>query len=218
MKVLRINEYEVPDELIERDRLFSVFVFGLHRSGTSMMTKICELLGVNMVYTSEEIKDKTDNRFKKQYGDYHANPKGFNEVTKDFTGHYMKIASTPYSGCKMIIPVCGNRWEWVSMYPSKVILMMRDLEEIRQSQMAYFKPQGVDVAYIRTALVSEKIKLRDNNIDFITVNYREVLDNPIKEISKVARFLNAKQSILEAVKSVDKKQNRFKKEELVSGL
>ncbi len=37
-KLLKVEEYEVSDEIIERDRLFSVYVLGLPQSGTSMMT------------------------------------------------------------------------------------------------------------------------------------------------------------------------------------
>jgi len=44
---------EEVDFVIENLRLYNVYVFGLPRSGTSMTTHVCELLGVKMVHTSE---------------------------------------------------------------------------------------------------------------------------------------------------------------------
>jgi len=47
-KILQYSEIEVDDRIIERDRLYQIYVFSLPRSGSSMMTHIVELLGVNM--------------------------------------------------------------------------------------------------------------------------------------------------------------------------
>lgn len=218
MKILRINEFELSKEEIEISRLFSVFVFGLPRSGTSMMTRIVELLGVNMIHTSEDNKEKTKKRFKKKFGDYHANPNGFFEVTEDFTKHYLKVVSTPYSGCKMIVPVCNHRFDWVKMYPSKVILMLRDPEEIRQSQMAYFRRDNIKIEKIRTSLAMEKVKLRENNIDSIFVNYRGVLEDTINVVTYIKEFIKSDKDIVDAVNFVKPNQIRYKKEELVPGL
>lgn len=216
--ILDVKFKEVDDDIIERDRLFNVYLFGLPRSGTSMTTKILEMLGINMVYTSEEDKGKTDERFKKKYGEYHANPNGFFEITKNQFTNYLKVLSKPYSGCKMIIPVSGIRWEIVKTYPSKVIFMTRDVEEIRQSQMAYYKPQGVDVAYLRTALVTQRVRLREHDIDYLEVNYNELLIDKVNIIQQIKEFINSDISIDEAVAFVQPKQNRFKAEELISGI
>lgn len=217
-KYLQIHEFELDDEIIEEKKYFNVYLIGLPRSGTSMTTHILELLGVNMVYTSEEDKEKTDERFKKKYGEYHANPNGFFEITNNQFTNLLKILAKPYSGCKMIIPVNGIRWEVLKNYPSKVVFMTRDVEEIRQSQMAYYRPEGVDVAYLRSALVTQRVNLKKNNIDFLEVNYNELLKDKINIIKQIKDFIKSDKDIKEAVDFVQPKQNRFKVEELVSGL
>jgi hypothetical protein len=123
---------------------FNVFVFSLPRCGSSMMTGIVERLGVNMVYTSED-KDnrkKMRKQHKKRLGEYVPN-EHFYEITENQFANWMKVMETPYAGCKVIIPVQGMRWEAVMHQPSKVIMMMRDPEEIRQSQEAFYSKKTV---------------------------------------------------------------------------
>ena len=218
--VLNIQFKEIDDDIVERDRLFNVFLLGLPRSGTSLTTNILQKLGVNMIHTSEfeDKKKATDERFEKKYGDYHANPEGFFEITEDQFTYMMKIFQQPYSGCKMIIPVQGFRWEILRKYPCKVVFMSRDVEEIRQSQMAYYKPSGVDVAYLRSALATQRVRLREHKIDFLEVNYNELLKKPRPIIEGIAEFINTDVYIDEAVALVDPDKNRFKSEELIPGI
>jgi len=216
--VLDINFNEMDDEIIEEERLFNVYLLGLPRSGTSMTTKILELLGVNMIYTSEEDKEKTDESFKNRYGDYHANPGGFFEITRHQFANFLKVLSKPYSGCKMIIPVQGIRWEILTTYPCKVVFMSRDVEEIRQSQMAYYRPQGVDVAYLRSALATQRVRLRESGLDFLEVNYNELLKNKTEIITEIRDFIRSDRDTTKAIDFVQPKQNRFKSKELTVGL
>ena len=216
--ILDIKFKEVDDEIIERDRLFNVYLLGLPRSGTSMTTHILELLGVNIINTSEDDKEKTDKRFKAKYGEYHANPNGFFEITNHQFTNFLKVLSKPYSGCKMIVPVQGIRWELIKDYPSKVIFMSRDVEEIRQSQMAYYKPTGVDVAFLRSALATQRVNLRKSNIPFLEVNYNDLLKDKVNIIQSIKDFIKSDNDIQEAVDFVQPKQQRFKREVLVSGL
>jgi hypothetical protein len=218
VKLLEIKEKWVDREEVERRRLFNVYLFGLPRSGTSMTTRILELLGINMIHTSEDYKDKTDEKFKKKFGEYHANPTGFYEITRDQFKMFLKVLSTPYSGCKMVVPVQGYRWEVVTGFPSKVILMHRDPEEIRQSQMAYYRKDNISIAAIRTQLVQEKMKLKRHKIDHMVVEYRDILDDPKREILKIAKFIRMYGDIQPAIDFVNPDQNRFKVEELEVGL
>jgi hypothetical protein len=214
---ININTKYIEDETIKRNKLFNVFVFGLPRSGTSMMMHILELLGVNMVHTSEQHKEKIDERFKKKYGEYHANPNGFFEITENLFYNYIKVFSKPYSGCKMIIPVNGIRLEVVKLSQSKIIFMTRDPEEIRQSQMAYYSPNA-DVSYIRTALSTQRVFLKNNNFDFLEINYNEILKDKVNIINKIKTFINSDVDIQEAVDFIQPSHNRFKRELLISGI
>lgn len=203
---------------------FNVFIFSLPRCGSSMMTGIVERLGVNMIYTSEEEekRKKMKKEYKKKLGKYIPN-EHFYEITENHFANWMKIMETPYSGCKVIIPVVGMRWEAVLYKPSRVIMMMRDLEEIRQSQEAFYSKR-TDIAYLRTAIVSEQLKLETakkdhpETFDFIQVQYQDVLANPKKEIKRIAEFIQAPNQITKAVNSVKPKANRFKKEDLIEGI
>lgn len=217
--IIDIKFDQIDEETIERERLFHVYLFGLPRSGTSLTTHILEMLGVNMIYTSEDDKEKTDERFKKKYGNYHANLDGFFEITRNQFTNYCKVLSKPYSGCKMIIPVQGIRWEIVREYPSKVIFMTRDVEEIRQSQEAYYAQEGsVDIAYLRSALATQRVNLRNHKIDFIEINYNELLINTREMVTQIRDFINSYFEVEEAVKLVDPNKNRFKREQLIAGL
>ena len=208
----KINSYELPEDEIITQKLFHVFVFGLPRSGTSMMTHICELLGVTMVHTSEEKKHEY-----KHLGEYHPNPNGFFEVTRDTMEHFLQIIATPYSGCKMIIPVNHLRFDLVKMLPSKVIMMWRDPEEIRQSQNAFYA-HNADTAFIRTALVQEKLKLKENGIDHIIVEYRDIIKDPSGYITRVKEFIRSDRDIDEAVAFVNPDAYRFDRDKIVEGL
>lgn len=203
---------------------FNVFVFSLPRCGSSMMTGIVERLGVNMVYTSED-KDKRANmkkRYKKTLGEYVPN-EHFYEIVDNQFANWMKVMKTKYAGCKVIIPVNGMRWEAVCHQPAKVIMMMRDPEEIRQSQEAFYSKK-TDIAYLRTAIVTEQLKLEKmketfpTKFDFIQVQYQDVLADPKSEIKKIAEFIQAPNRITRAVNSVNKKANRFKKDEITVGI
>lgn len=215
MKLPTIKWTEYSEDEIYQNRLYNVYLFGLPRSGTSMMTHVLELLGVNMIHTSENNRQNRDKIYERKFGEYHPNETGFYEITNNIFENFLKVLSTPYGGCKMIIPVIGYRWDIVKDYPSKVVMMERDVEEIRQSQMAFYA-HNVDVAYLRTALAQTKVQLRKNNIDHIVVNYRDVLDNKEYEVSRIADFIRAPNNISEALNFINPKQNRFRREELVN--
>jgi hypothetical protein len=119
----------------------------------------------------------------------------------------------------MIVPVHNQRFDAVKHTPCKVILTWRDPEEIRQSQMAYYRRgQDIDIGIIRSLLVEEKLKLEKNNIPYIIADYNKLLKNPTKEIQAIADFIKSPNSIDKALEFVNPKQNRFKKEELIDGL
>jgi len=118
----------------------------------------------------------------------------------------------------MIIPVGNLRWELVKKYPSKVIMMTRDAEEIRQSQMAYYRKGNITIEEIRTHLTMQEMRLKKHNIDYMVVDYHDVLNEPVKIISEIAQFIGSTKIIDAAVNSVQPQQNRFKKGELYDGI
>ena len=207
--IYKIEKKKYDSSYIEKNKLFNVFVFGLPRSGTSMMTHICELLGVKMIHTTEDKKSDHDKRYKEKFGEYHPNPNGFFEIADNPLEHFFEIASTPYSGCKMIIPVMGTRWELIKMLPSRVIMMVRNPDEIKESQEAFYSNES-DVAYLRTALVTQAVNLRDGGIDHIQVNYSDVVKDPITQITRVRDFIKSDRLIEPCVEFVQPDLYRHK--------
>ena len=229
---LVLAESEMPLSDIEKARLFNVFVFSLPRSGSSMMSNIVQELGVNMIHTSdtpEELEKRNENE-RKRYGDeYKMNEGGFFEITKNVWHHYLRIMATPFSGCKMILPITPERMSVVEFNPcAKVVMMWRDPEEMRQSQQAsYNGDKGVTEdeaeaarAVIRTKLVNQKLALEKKGIDTIHIQYQAVLADPEKAVRDVAAFLRVEdeEKILAAIKVVQPEKNRFKKDELVESI
>ena len=228
---VELSNCELGESEITANRLFHVFVLGLPRSGTSMMTKICELLGVNMIYTSEdpEKKEKMDERYKKTLGEkYHPNRDGFFEVTENLFDHFLDVLATPYSGCKMIIPVRRPIADVMVFHPySRVIQMWRDPEEIRQSQQAFYRGDSMEeadtrVAMLRTQLATQKLQLEKmgekSGLQTMHVQYREILASPTPIIEELADFINAPNDIGQAIAHVKPERNRFRKEDLVEGI
>lgn len=188
---------------------FRVFVFGLPRSGTSLMTHLCELLGVKMIHTSEEKPHEYPH-----LGEYHPNPTGFYEVTKNLFQNYVQIYQTPYSGCKMIVPVNGFRWDVVKSAPAKVIFMIRDTKEIKESQEAFYSKES-DEAYLRTALVSQRMWLKESGIDFIEVNYRDVVTDSKATVKRIKEFIQSKKPIKPCLEFINPSLYRQRKEVIV---
>lgn len=187
-----------------------MFVLGLPRSGTSITTKIVKALGVHIIATSEE----KPNAYK-HLGEYHPNPTGFYEITRNPFEHFLKIAGTPYSGCKMIIPVQGIRWDILKTLPSKVIMLDRDADEIKESQEAFYSC-GSDIAFIRSALAQEKVNLRNAKIDHIIVKHRDIYENTFQFVKQIADFINSDADLMDVMDLVDNNLHRHKKEEIPS--
>lgn len=222
MNAIELKDMTLEEEVetvIEILRLFGVFVLGAPRSGTSMKMKICSLLGVNMIYTSDKKRKEMDKLYKEKFGDYHPNKAGFYEIVDDYINSYIKILSTPYSGCKIIMPLMRVMRDIVDRIPSKIIMMERNSEEVAHSQMNFYAGRRfVDEALIRTQIVEEKIKLKERKINFIVMKYQDILDNPEREVLRLKKFINSPCDIGEAVNFIDKKAQRCKKEILIKGV
>jgi hypothetical protein len=206
-----------------------------------MMTGVIERLGVGMVHTTEdtETREKAQAQYKARFGAYVPN-EHFYEITHDQFSNWMKIYNTPFSGCKVIIPVNGIRWEAVCSQPAKVIMMDRDPAEIRQSQEAFYKkarakydgedPIATAEAHIRSMLANTRVMLDRRTrmshdtlfgqgdvapFDYKVVKYRDVLFDPEKQVGEVARFIGADlDRIGYAAASVDSSKIRFRREDL----
>ena len=225
---ISIEEQDLSEEEIFSQRLFRVYVLGLPRTGTSMMSGIVERLGVNFIANTEEedIKAARDSQHVKKYGESYVMNEAFYEIAKDRWERLFDVLSTPYSGCKLIIPVGPQDLALLKMQPSRVVMMWRDPEEVRQSQQASYKGgiiESEEEAENTRCRINEKLcdtytLLEENNIPVINFKYREVLENPEEKITKLAKFINSDEDISSAVNWVNPEKNRFKEECLTRGI
>ena len=216
-----------------------VFVASLPRCGSSMMSGALERLGVHMVYTTEDAEEceRREEAERKRYGEHYRMNPAFFEIDKDHFANWVKVYNTSFSGCKVIIPVGGMRWEAMKARPAKVIMMWREPAEIRQSQEASYKqaratysgaedrePWEHAEACLRTRLAQAEIQFskqaeESDSFEWIQVRYRDVLTDPRAEVFRVAEFIGAsRERIDDATRSIDPSLCRFKVEDLAVGV
>lgn len=160
-------------------------VSSFHRSGSSMMMKCLIAGGMNAVWDNcQEDLNKTAHR-----KGYYPNPNGFFalEDYKYKTPFFIKEHD------KKLIKCPYNRLLDLPKHSYKLIFMKRDPYEIRKS-MAEFSPYcswGTNeaITHFYDLIVGEltnKITSR-GDIDMITINYKDVVNNPMLEFTRISQ-------------------------------
>jgi len=188
-----------------------IVVSGLPRSGTSMMMNMLTGAGLDVVTDAIRTADED-------------NPKGYfeDERVKDLDklddkswvrncrGRVIKVISFLL---KDLPPECHY----------KVIFMHRDLEEVIASQNKMLDRRGEpvpdredDEAMIRRYRMhlrkTEFLLEEEPYFDHLDVPYREVLDDPGKWATRVAKFLGARLDTAKMTAAVDKSLYRNRRE------
>lgn len=162
-----------------------VVVSGLPRSGTSMMMKILEAGGLEIVTDNIRLADDD-------------NPRGYYEfekvkkLSKDSSwlstcnGKAVKVIS------QLLYGLPGN-------YMYKILFMERKMEEILASQRAMLERLGQVGAGISDELLAEKFRAHlqkidvwlaeQENMQVLYVSYNEILEDPPMHLAEVNRFL-----------------------------
>lgn len=161
-------------------------VSGLPRSGTSMMMDIIRAGGIEPYYDV----DRVPNEF---------NPNGFYETTKVSN---IYLDNSFISECvNKCVKIASNSLTWITpnAYNYKVIFMRRDINEIIQSRIKIYKKRGSKEAneplgwhlYVHKDALNKSLDfLKENNIDYIEINYNDLILNPKLEIEKLIKFIN----------------------------
>jgi hypothetical protein len=147
-------------------------VSGFMRTGTSMMMKALEYGGLDAVYSP--LRDNMNSDFGDEY--YKPNPGGFYELTakdyrepgfpRQFEGRLIKCL---YGGLPRMV---------VGDY--KVVFMMRDPEEIRQSYESFFNKPAPPILKQYDQVMGDSIAMLKNRKDteVVVLQYRDVIENP----------------------------------------
>jgi len=188
---VEINEEE---RIIEELKLFSVFVVGTRRSGTGLMVQILEKLGVQMFYDLKGVKG---------YEPY--------EILTHAMTKFYKMAYTPYTGCKILLPFVPVKIDMITDVPCKVVFIWREPKAILDSQKRFWHEQTTNapkelidklLEQIDTEQTSQLLELRSLNVKVLISEYEKILADPKSEIQKIADFIRSEEPIEKAIKLV----------------
>lgn len=180
-------------------------VSGLERSGTSMMMQILYLGGMKVAFDTKRKPDE-------------HNPKGYFELEGGKIINRLMEGTFPiekYDG--MVIKVTAYGLKFLPRGKYKIIYMLRDLDEIMasMSKMIGEKMSEEDkIAFEKLNKFALKLLEERDDMEYITVRYDEVIENPRWEIERVNNFLGGLLDVDSAVKAVDPSLYRNKKKEV----
>jgi len=185
-----------------------IIVSGLPRSGTSLMMKMLESGGLELL---------TDNIRKPD----EDNPKGYYE--------YERVKNL-YNGDVSWIEKIDNKVIKIISYLLKylptsvnfqVIFMERNIDEIIESQNKMIKRRGEHVSpenneKIKVYLVNHLKRVKEwldkqSNFDVLYINYNKLIEEPENCVLQIKEFINLDLNIYNMINSVDKKLYRNRK-------
>ncbi|MBC8433805.1 MAG: sulfotransferase domain-containing protein [Desulfobacterales bacterium] len=175
-----------------------VVVSGLPRSGTSMVMRIVEAGGLELIVDGKRKADQD-------------NPKGYFEYEKvkelakddswlkDISGKVVKIVS----------PLLYNL---PLTYKYKIIFVKRHMEEILASQNKMLESSGRQ-SHIEDSVMGEKFEVhlkkvckwieKQKNIICLYVSYNEIMQNPLPSLSKMNEFLGGILDLNAMIEAID---------------
>jgi hypothetical protein len=164
-------------------------VSGLPRSGTSMMMKMLDAGGVEVLTDNLRTPDQ-------------SNPKGYYEferVKKLKDGDHAWLENTRGKAVKIISALLEHL---PGRYAYKVIFMRRHIPEILASQKQMLIRRGeatdkvsdekLEELYLAHIKNIETWLAQQPNFEVIYISYNEILENPDENIAELNRFLGGK--------------------------
>ncbi len=183
-----------------------IIVSGLPRSGTSMMMQMLEAGGLDIFTDNKRTADEN-------------NPKGYYEyeAVKRLATDKKWLPKAKNKAVKIISHLLIHLPE---KYSYKIIFMERDINEVIQSQHKMLVqlgkakpntyPAGLDMAFKENIKEIRKWANKQHNVDILTINYKNVINNPSSESEKVNMFLNKALDVKKMCTVVNKKLYRTK--------
>lgn len=186
---------------------------GWMRSGTSMMMRALRAGGMDVAYSPA--REETRRRHADQW--YDPNAGGLLELDQaDYqapgfpAGYEGRLIKCLRSGPSRMAHMPGG---------IRVVYMLRDHEEQRQSLLAFFGrvPPSVQQLEAETARNLAAIRARAD-IALMTLEYTTVLADPHAAMAGVARFFGVRLDVAAAAAVVDPALYRYRAPELVPGI
>ncbi len=175
--------------------MVNYIVSGLERSGTSMMMQILYLGGMKVAFDNKRKPDE-------------HNPRGYFELEGGKIINRLMKGEFPmekYEGMVIKITAFGLRY-LPRGFKYKIIYMRRDMEEIFASmEKMSGKPLSEEekIAFVKLNEYALSLLEHRRDVDYITVWYNKVIENPRREIERVNDFLGGILDVDSAVKAVD---------------
>src|SRR4030067_133540 len=183
------------------DRASISVVSGLPRSGTSMMMKMLEAGGIPVVTDKLRVAD-------------HNNPKGYYEFERVKKLKDMDYGWLEGAKGKVVKIISGLITYLPTSYCYKVIFMQRNMLEVLASQRKMLgrlgKPENKveDEQLIKIFQVHlhdvEDWMQRTPNIELLTINYNQMLNDPADSIQQINHFMGGSLDTQEMVGMINK--------------
>jgi len=187
------------------DKNVNYIVSGLERSGTSMLMQMLHTSGVETSFDNSRLPDE-------------SNPKGYYELAGGKIINKLMDGTFPldeYKGKFVKITAYGLKYLPPGNY--KIIYSERNIEEILDSmeKMADIKDNNREETRESFVKLNDMVKNYIRNredVEFLLVNYNDILSNPSVNIKKIHDFLGLHGIDLEKmIDAVDKKLYRQRK-------
>lgn len=188
---------------------YIIVVSGLPRSGTSMMMKMLEAGGMEIL--TDNLREADAN-----------NPKGYYEFERVKQLKDGDLGWLPNAVGKVVKIVTGLITFLPADYNYKVIFMQRELKEVLSSQKKMLGRLGKDDDNIpddKMAKIYQEHLRQVNawiseqpNIEALYMNYNTMVADPTESLHKVRAFLGGDMSLETMANVVDKKLYRERKD------
>jgi hypothetical protein len=176
------------------DESVNYIVSGLERSGTSVMMQMLHGGGLPMAYDDSRPPDE-------------HNPRGYFELAGGRIISRLMDGSfdmAPHRG--QIIKITAYGLQFLPRGNYKIVYMQRNVDEVMDSTEkmggAINREKERPLLTKLNKLSLDTMESRDD-VQYITVNYRDVIDKPKKEMERVAGFLGETVDLEQAIGAVD---------------
>lgn len=184
------------------DQDINYIISGLERSGTSMLMQILRAGGIPISHDNTRPADE-------------SNPKGYYELAGGKIINKLMDGSFPIKDHKgKFIKVTSFGLKYLPPGKYKIIYSDRNIEEILDSMEKMIgekdpNREDTKISFIKLNNMIKDYVLDREDMDILFINYNDILSDPKINISKIIKFLNAPDSLLDKmIVTVDKRLYR----------